>query len=221
VHQGNPSAIFRQMDAYAFSVASPRLGIFGGTFDPIHIGHLVAAVNARFTLNLDRVLFVVANEPWQKVDERSVTPALDRLAMVEAALGDVEGLEASRIEIDRGGPSYTADTVAELRAVQPDARLYLIVGDDVVATLETWERLDEIRKETTIVIVNRPGSTVTEPGIGGELEGWDAVAIEIPGIELSSSDLRERAVDGRPLDYLIPEAAVRMIRSRHLYAVGR
>lgn len=202
-------------------MVSARIGIFGGTFDPIHVGHLVAAVNARFTLNLDRVLFVVANEPWQKIDGRSVTPALDRLATVEAALGDVQGLEASRIEIDRGGPSYTADTVAELRSANPDAQLFLIVGADVVASLDTWERLDEIRKETTIVVVNRPGSTIIEPGPAGPLEGWDAVAIEIPEIELSSTDLRERAADGRPLDYLIPEAAVRLIRARHLYAVGR
>jgi nicotinate-nucleotide adenylyltransferase len=209
------------LDAYAFSVASPRLGIFGGTFDPIHIGHLVAAVNARFVLNLDRVLFVVANEPWQKVDDRSVTPAPDRLAMVEAALGDVAGLEASRIEIDRGGPSYTADTVAELRFTYPDAHLFLIVGADVVASLETWGQLDEIRKDTTIVVVNRPGSTIFENLTGGALEEWDAVAIDIPGIELSSTDLRERAADGRPLDYLIPEAAVRLIRARHLYAVNR
>jgi nicotinate-nucleotide adenylyltransferase len=209
------------LDAYAFPVATPRLGIFGGTFDPIHIGHLVAAVNARFALELDRVLFVVANEPWQKVDERSVSPALDRLAIVEAALGDVEGLEASRIEIDRGGPSFTADTVAELRATYPDAQLFLIVGADVVASLETWERLDEIQKDTTIVVVNRPGSTIVETGPVGPLDEWDAVAIEIPGIELSSTDLRGRAADGRPLDYLIPEAAVRLIRSRHLYAVDR
>jgi nicotinate-nucleotide adenylyltransferase len=202
-------------------VATTRIGIFGGTFDPIHIGHLVAAVNARFALNLDRVLFVVANEPWQKVDERPVTRAIDRLAVVEAALGDVQGLEASRIEIDRGGPSYTADTIAELRAAEPDADLFLIVGADVVASLDTWERLDEIRKETTIVVVNRPGSTAVDPAREGALSGWDAVAIEIPGIELSSTDLRERAVDGRPLDYLIPEAAVRFIRARHLYAVER
>ncbi len=202
-------------------MATSRLGIFGGTFDPIHIGHLVAAVNARFALNLDRVLFVVANQPWQKVDERAVTPALDRLEVVEAALGDVEGLEASRIEIDRGGPSYTADTITELRGREPDSHLFLIVGADVVASLDTWERIDEIRKETTIVVVNRPGSTTVDPAREGALAGWDAVAIEIPGIELSSTDLRGRAVDGRPLDYLIPEAAVRVIRARHLYAVRR
>ncbi|MGA8297232.1 MAG: nicotinate-nucleotide adenylyltransferase [Acidimicrobiales bacterium] len=202
-------------------MTTTRIGIFGGTFDPIHVGHLVAAVNARDALKLDRVLFVVANEPWQKIGERAVTPARDRLAVVEAALGDVEGLEASRVEIDRGGPSYTADTVAQLRDMHPEARLFLIIGADVVPGLETWERLDEIRKETTIVVVNRPGSAGIDAGSGGPLADWDTVTIEIPEIELSSTDLRERAADGRPLDYLIPEAAVRVIRARHLYAVDR
>ena len=105
-----------------------RLGILGGTFDPVHVGHLVAAVNARYELDLDRVLLVVANEPWQKVGSRPVTPAADRLALVQAAVEGVEGLEASAIEIERGGLSYTADTVAELqhrwpeRRAQPDRR---------------------------------------------------------------------------------------------------
>ena len=89
-----------------------KIGIFGGTFDPIHVGHLVAAVNARNDLNLDRVILMVANSPWQKTGQRSVTPAEDRLAMVEAAVGGVDGLESGRLEIDRGGDSYTADTLA-------------------------------------------------------------------------------------------------------------
>lgn len=197
-----------------------RLGIFGGTFDPIHVGHLVAAVNARHALALDRVLFVVANEPWQKVDERPILRAEDRLAVVEAALGDVEGLEASRIEIDRGGTSYTADTVDELRALYPDAGLFLIVGADVVAGLSTWERLDDVRCSTTIVVVNRPGSERVAQGPNSPLAGWATESIEIPAIEISSTDLRVRAVDGRPLDFLIPDAAVRVIRERGLYAVG-
>ena len=143
---------------------SMRIGVFGGTFDPIHVGHLVAAVNARHTLGLDRVLFVVANEPWQKVGDRPVSPALDRLTLVDAALGGVDGLEASRLEIDRGGPSYTVDTIEELRRLEPTADLYLIVGADVIAGLTTWERLDDVRRETTMVVVNRPGSTPVLPG---------------------------------------------------------
>ncbi|MGD0894636.1 MAG: nicotinate-nucleotide adenylyltransferase [Acidimicrobiales bacterium] len=198
-----------------------RIGVFGGTFDPIHVGHLVAAVNARHTLGLDRVLFVVANEPWQKVGDRPVSPALDRLTLVDAALGDVDGLEASRLEIDRGGPSYTVDTIEELRRLEPTADLYLIVGADVIAGLATWERLDDVRRETTMVVVNRPGSTPVLPGQDGPLAGWNAVAIEIPALEISSTDLRERAATGRPLDYLIPEGAVRMIKQRGLYARDR
>ncbi|MGD0219195.1 MAG: nicotinate-nucleotide adenylyltransferase [Acidimicrobiales bacterium] len=198
-----------------------RIGVFGGTFDPIHVGHLVAAVNARHALGLDQVLFVVANEPWQKVGDRPVSPAADRLALVDAALGDVDGLEASRLEIDRGGPSYTVDTIEELQRLQPTAELFLIVGADVVAGLATWERLDEVRRATTIVVVNRPGSTPVLPGPTGPLAGWNAVAIEIPALEISSTDLRERAATGRPLDYLIPEGAVRMIKERELYARDR
>lgn len=173
-----------------------RIGVFGGTFDPIHVGHLVAAVNARHTLGLDRVLFVVANEPWQKVGDRPVSPALDRLALVDAALGDVDGLEASRLEIDRGGPSYTIDTIEELRRLEPTADLYLIVGADVIAGLATWERLDDVRRETTMVVVNRPGSTPVLPGRDGRLTGWNAVAIEIPALEISSTDLREGLLRG-------------------------
>jgi nicotinate-nucleotide adenylyltransferase len=198
-----------------------RLGVFGGTFDPIHVGHLVAAVNARHTLHLDRVLFVVANEPWQKVGDRPVSPAADRLALVDAALGDVDGLEASRLEIDRGGPSYTIDTIDELRRAEPAAELFLIVGADVVAGLATWERLDDVRREVTMVVVNRPGSTPVLPGSTGPLAGWQAIAIEIPALEISSTDLRERAATGRPLDYLIPEGAVRMIKERGMYARDR
>jgi nicotinate-nucleotide adenylyltransferase len=198
-----------------------RLGVFGGTFDPIHVGHLVAAVNARHALSLDRVLFVVANEPWQKVGDRPVSPADDRLALVDAALGGVDGLEASRLEIDRGGPSYTIDTIEELQESEPTAELFLIVGADVVAGLATWERLVDVRHAVTMVVVNRPGSTPVFPGPQGPLAGWNAVAIEIPALEISSTDLRERAATGRPLDYLIPEGAVRMIKERGMYARDR
>ncbi len=195
-----------------------RLGIFGGTFDPIHVGHLVAAVNARHALALDRVLLVVANEPWQKVAERPVTPARDRLAMVEAAVAGHPGLEASAMEIERGGPSYTADTVEELVRRFRDAELFLLVGADVVADLKSWERIDAVRDAVTLVAVNRPGAETVELGPGGPLDGWRALAIEIPDLEISSTDLRDRARTGRPLDYLVPEPAIRVIRARRLYA---
>jgi nicotinate-nucleotide adenylyltransferase len=199
-------------------VNRPRIGIFGGTFDPVHVGHLVAAVNARHELSLDKVLLVVANQPWQKAGSRAVTPAGDRLALVEAAVGDVAGIEASPIEIDRGGVSYTADTVIEVRLEQPDADLFLVVGADAAAGLASWARSDEIKPLVTLVVVNRPG---VSSGASPSRSGWRAVSIEIPDLEISSTDLRRRAATGRPLDYLVPPAAIRLMRERALYAVTR
>jgi nicotinate-nucleotide adenylyltransferase len=193
-----------------------RIGIFGGTFDPIHVGHLVAAVNVRHALDLDRLLLVVANQPWQKEGSRSITPAEDRYAMVEAAVGEVPGMEASRIEIDRGGVSYTADTVEEVARMYPDAELSCVVGADVADVLDTWDRHEVIAGLATLVVVNRPGSTRT-----ASLPGWRVVEVEVPALEVSSTDLRARAADGRPLEYLVPEGAVRCIRARGLYAEGR
>jgi nicotinate-nucleotide adenylyltransferase len=192
-----------------------RIGVFGGTFDPIHVGHLVAAVNARHAMHLDRVILMVANLPWQKMGQRVVTSAEDRLAMVEAAVGDVPGLEAGRMEIDRGGESYTAETLAELAELHPGADLFLIVGWDVASDLATWDRWATIQKLATLVVVNRPGS-----GPPRGLEGWRVAEVTVPNLEISSTDLRARAADGRPLDYLVPEAAVRVIAARGLYAVG-
>jgi nicotinate-nucleotide adenylyltransferase len=195
-----------------------RIGVFGGTFDPVHVGHLVAAVNARAALDLDTVLLVVANVPWQKVGERTVSPAADRLAMVLAAARAAEGVEASDIEIERGGSSYTADTLADLRRRDATAELFVIVGADVVGGLDTWERVEEVREQSQLVVVNRPGSDASP--IFGELisEGWRIHAIEVPALEISSTDLRERARSGRPLDYLVPEGVIAVIRERGLYA---
>src|SRR3954453_13322631 len=123
---------------------SERLGIFGGTFDPPHVGHLVTAVNVRHALDLDVVVLMVANIPWQKEASRSITPAPDPRAMVEAAVADVPGLEAGRLEIDQGGPSFTADTLAALADREPGAALFTIVGDDAAAGLATWERHAEV-----------------------------------------------------------------------------
>jgi nicotinate-nucleotide adenylyltransferase len=194
-----------------------RVGIFGGTFDPIHVGHLVAAINAKDALALDRVILMVANVPWQKADRRVVSSAEDRLALVDAAVGDVPGLEAGRLEIDRGGDSYTADTLVELHGKRPEDALFLIVGWDVAGELASWERLDDVKGLATLVVVNRPGS-----GRPRQLEeaGWNVVEVTVPNLEISSTDLRARAAEKRPLDYLIPEAAVRCIRARGMYAGG-
>lgn len=194
-----------------------RIGIFGGTFDPIHVGHLVAAVNARHALELDRVVMMVANIPWQKAGVRAVSTAEDRLALVEAAVGGVPGVEAGRLEIDRGGESYTADTLAELARRNPGDELFLIIGWDVAPVLTTWERWEEVQRLATLVVVNRPD--YPPPSALSEA-GWRVVEVTVPNLEISSSDLRARAGDGRPLEYLVPEAGVRCIRSRGMYAGG-
>jgi nicotinate-nucleotide adenylyltransferase len=189
-----------------------RIGVFGGTFDPPHVGHLVVAVNVRHALALDVVLLVVANDPWQKSGSRQVSPASDRLAMVVAAVGDVDGLEASDIEMSRGGTSYTADTLAALQAAEPDAELLLVLGSDAAAGLPTWERADEVRRRAGIVVVTRPGAEDGAPPTG-----WDWTRVECPRLEVSSTDLRDRVIDGRPLDYLLPPAVIDCIEARGLY----
>ena len=189
-----------------------RIGVFGGTFDPPHVGHLVTAVDVRHRLGLDRVLLVVANRPWQKVGSREISSAEDRLAMVQAAVAGVEGLEASSIEIDRGGDSYTADTLADLRLLDPDAELFLVLGADAAAGLPTWERFEEVRATSTLVVVDRPGArSASVP------EGWTWVHVEVPRLEVSSTDLRERVRDDRPLDYLLPRDVIACVRERRLY----
>jgi nicotinate-nucleotide adenylyltransferase len=161
---------------------------------------------------------MVANVPWQKVGQRVVTSAEDRFAMVQAAVGDVAGLEAGRLEIDRGGVSYTADTVEELSARNPDAALFLIVGWDVAGELTGWDRWEVIQRLATLVVVNRPAAGRPK-GLDGN--GWRVEEVVVPNLEISSTDLRARAANGRPLDYLVPEAAVHCLRSRGLYAANR
>jgi nicotinate-nucleotide adenylyltransferase len=189
-----------------------RIGVFGGTFDPIHVGHLVTAVNVRHALALDRLLLVVANHPWQKAG-RALTPAADRLAMVQAAVGDVAGIEASGLEIDRGGTSYTADTLAELRQRSPEAELFVVLGSDAAGGLPTWERVEEVRSLARLVVVTRPGAEGEGPP-----PGWECEQVVVPRLEVSSTDLRARAADGRPLDYLVPEPVIHVIEQRRLYA---
>jgi nicotinate-nucleotide adenylyltransferase len=191
---------------------SERLGILGGTFDPPHVGHLVTAVNVRHELALDRVLLVVNAQPWQKLGTREITAADDRYAMVAAAVGSVAGLEASRTEIDRGGMSYTADTLAGLRAEAPDRELFVILGSDAASGLVTWERAEEVRDAATIVVVERPGARGTEPPAG-----WSWVRVDVPRLEVSSTDLRARVADGRPLDYLLTPDVIATVRRLGLY----
>lgn len=192
-----------------------RLGLLGGTFDPIHAAHVFIGATARHQLELDAVLYPVANRPWQKAG-RPLSSAEDRYDMVCAAVEEVDGLEASRIEIDRGGTTYTADTVAELRRLHPGVELFLIVGTDVAGELHTWERVHDVQRTVTLVIAGRPGTEHAPPP-----PGWRAEHLEAPLLDLSSTDLRRWASQGKPIDGLVPPATVRLIRERALYALPR
>ena len=191
-----------------------RIGLFGGTFDPPHVGHLVTAVNVRHALDLDLVVLMVANVPWQKEGTRQITPALDRLAMVDAAVSDVPGLLVGRQEIDLGGPSYTADTLEALAAEHPGAEFYTIIGDDAAAGLQTWTRWDEVVQRSHLVVVDRPGDPVKLA------DDVDWIRVEVPRLEVSSTDLRARFTDGRPLDYLVTQPVLDVIRARGLYGAS-
>jgi nicotinate-nucleotide adenylyltransferase len=193
------------------SAANLRIGLFGGTFDPPHVGHLVTAVNVRHALDLDMVILMVAGDPWQKSGSRDVTSAADRFAMVEAAVSEVEGLVAGRDEIDRGGPSYTADTLMGLAARHVGAQLFTIVGDDAAAGLATWTRVEQVVQLSQLVVVDRPGVAVELP------QQFNWLRVESPRLEVSSTDLRSRCSDGRPLDYLVTEPVLHVIEQRGIY----
>ncbi len=174
---------------------------------------MVAACETRAVLGLDRVLLVVAGDPWQKRGG-VVASAADRLALVEAATAGVTGVEPSAIEIDRGEPSVTADTLEALGGADRD--LFLVLGADAVRNMPTWRRLEETRELATLVIVERAGDRHAEPPSAG----WKVERVVIPRLDISSTDLRDRLAAGRPVDGLVPPAVVRAIHDRGLYTRG-
>lgn len=196
-----------------------RIGVFGGTFDPPHVGHLFSAISVRHELALDRVLLVVANDPWQKSD-RDVAPAEMRLEMVDLAISGVDELESSRVELDRGGATFTADTLEVLhdtyRTIDGAPELFLIVGSDASAGLDTWKRPEVLRSLSTIVVLDRPGDSAGKR----PPEGWEFLRVKLPGLEVSGTTIRRRAADGQPIDFLTPKSVVRYIEDRTLYQDG-
>lgn len=189
-----------------------RIGIFGGTFDPPHIGHLAMAVEVRDLLALDVVLLVVAHQPWQKLDEREISSSADRFALVQAAVDGLDGIEASDLEIARGGTSYTADTLAELGAAGPGDELFVILGADAAAGLSTWERGDEVQERAQIVVAAREGE------MGAPPPGWSWRTVPVSRLDVSSTDLRARVAAGRTIDVLVPPRVRSEIEARRLYS---
>ncbi len=193
-----------------------RLGVFGGTFDPVHVGHLIAAEQAREQLCLDRVLFVTAGQPWLKAHS-PVTPARHRARMVELAVRGNPHFEASAMELERDGPTYTVDTLEEV-AAGSDAELYLVVGADAASEIDRWHRPRRVLQLATVAVLTRPG---VAGGIPASLEGvgrW--VSVECPPIGVSATEVRARVGSGRSVRYVVSDAVREYINEHGLYADG-
>jgi len=192
-----------------------RVGVMGGTFDPIHHGHLVAASEVQAWFDLDEVVFVPTGDPWQKSD-REVSRAEHRYLMTVIATASNPRFRVSRVDIDRAGPTYTIDTLRDLHRELPDAELYFITGADALADIFTWRDASELFELAHFVGCTRPGYDMDH----GTLEGIpvDRVTIvEIPALAISSTNCRERTRHGEPVWYLVPDGVVQYISKHHLY----
>ncbi|MGV0794622.1 nicotinate-nucleotide adenylyltransferase [Mycolicibacterium sp. XJ1819] len=197
-----------------------RLGVMGGTFDPIHNGHLVAASEVADLFELDEVVFVPTGQPWQK-PHRVVTPAEDRYLMTVIATASNPRFSVSRVDIDRGGPTYTKDTLSDLSALNPDTELYFITGADALASILSWQNWEEMFAIAKFVGVSRPGYELDGKHIAAAAKQLpkDALTlVEVPALAISSTDCRERAEQHRPIWYLVPDGVVQYVAKRKLYA---
>lgn len=191
----------------------------GGTFDPIHHGHLVAASEVADLFELDEVLFVPTGQPWQK-RSRPVTAAEDRYLMTVIATASNPRFSVSRVDIDRGGPTYTKDTLRDLRRLNPDAELYFITGADALASILSWQNWEELFSMATFIGVSRPGYELDGKHISeamAELPADSLHLVEVPALAISSTDCRVRAEQSRPIWYLVPDGVVQYVTKRDLY----
>jgi nicotinate-nucleotide adenylyltransferase len=189
-----------------------KIGVMGGTFDPIHHGHLVAASEVADRFGLDEVIFVPTGRPWQKVD-RVVSEAEDRYLMTVVATASNPRFTVSRVDIDRDGPTYTADTLADLHRQLPDADLFFITGADALAQILSWRRIEELFALAHFVGVTRPGYELADE----HLPDGAVTLVEVPAMAISSTDCRRRVKEGRPVWYLVPDGVVQYISKRRLY----
>ena len=184
----------------------------GGTFDPIHHGHLVAASEVQARLGLDEVVFVPTGQPWQKAGGH-VTPAEDRYLMTVIATASNPRFTVSRVDIDRPGPTYTLDTLTDLRAQRPDAELFFITGADALAQILSWRGVEQMWPLAQFIGVTRPGHVLTDKGLPRDR----VTLMEVPAMAISSTDVRQRVVDDQPVWYLVPDGVVQYIAKRRLY----
>lgn len=189
---------------------APRIGVMGGTFDPIHHGHLVAASEVAHSFDLDEVVFVPTGQPWHK-DE--VSPSEHRYLMTVIATASNPDFTVSRVDIDRDGPTYTIDTLRDLKRERPDAELFFITGADAVAQILSWRDHDGLWDLAHFVAVSRPGHVLSTDG----LPSADVSQLEVPALSISSTDCRDRVRSGEPVWYLVPDGVVQYIAKHHLY----
>ncbi|WP_442575823.1 nicotinate-nucleotide adenylyltransferase [Microbacterium sp. F51-2R] len=189
---------------------APRIGVMGGTFDPIHHGHLVAASEVAQHFELDEVVFVPTGQPWQKIE---VSPSEHRYLMTVIATASNPSFTVSRVDIDRSGLTYTIDTLRDLKRERPDAELFFITGADAIAQILSWRDHDELWELAHFVAVSRPGHVLSTDGLPSD----DVSQLEIPALAISSTDCRERVRRGHPVWYLVPDGVVQYIAKHHLY----
>ena len=196
-----------------------RIGIFGGTFDPPHQGHLILAEEAEFQLGLDRLLWVLTADPPHKQGQ-PITPLEVRLDLLRAAIGENPRFELSRVDIDRPGPHFALDTVRLLREANPNAELAYLIGGDSLRDLPTWHSpADFVRSVDVLGVMRRPGDRVDLTALEAELPGLQKTVryIDAPLLEISSSQIRQRVSEGRPYRYYVPREVYHLIQARHLY----
>jgi nicotinate-nucleotide adenylyltransferase len=206
------------------SQPAKRIGIFGGTFDPPHLGHLILAAEAKHSLALDQLLFVLTPDPPHKQD-REITPSADRLAMLEAALADNPAFTLSRVEIDRPGPHYAVDTVRLIREEFPDEVLVYLMGGDSLSELPVnWHAPSEfVAACDELGVMRRPNDAVDLEALEERLPGIRAKVklVDAPLLDIASRQIRRRAREGRPYRYYVPEMVCKVIRERGIYQLDK
>jgi nicotinate-nucleotide adenylyltransferase len=195
-------------------MSNRRIGVMGGTFDPVHHGHLVAASEVQARFDLDEVVFVPTGQPWQK-SEREVSAPEDRYLMTVIATASNPRFSVSRVDIDRPGPTYTVDTLTDLKARHPDSDLFFITGADALEQILSWRRADDVFDLAHFIGVTRPGYELVDT----HLPPGAVSLVEVPAMAISSTAVRDRTASGLPVWYLVPDGVVQYISKRRLYSM--